>query len=65
MMARIAGHDIRSIIRSNMETLRSETGMNPWTAPYNKLKDALVSKAAVKIPPRDFWRSKYLVKLLE
>ena len=65
VVAMLAGLDITSTAGSNMELLRSETGMNPWTAPYYKLKEALVNKATVKIPPRDFWRPTYLAKLLE
>ena len=47
-----------------MEMLSSETGMNPQTTPYNKLKEALMKMATVEIPPGDFWRPSYLAKLL-
>ena len=39
--------------------------MNLWTAPYNKLKEVLVNKTTVEIPPGDFWRPRYMAKLLE
>ena len=39
--------------------------MDPWKATCNKLKEALVNKAIVEIPPGDFWRPRYLAKLLE
>jgi hypothetical protein len=39
--------------------------MNPWIAPYSKLKEALIKKATVEIPPGDFWRPSYLAKLLK
>ena len=41
------------------------TKLDPWTAPYNKIKEALMKKATVEVPLRDFWRPRYLAKLLE
>ena len=49
-----AGLDITSTAGSNIDILRSKIGMNPWTAPYNKLMEALVSKATMEILPQDF-----------
>ena len=64
VVAMMAGQDIRSTAGSNIEILRKETGLNPWTAPYSKLKAALMKVATVEIPPGDFWRPSYLAKLL-
>ena len=59
----IVGLDI-STAGSNMEILRSETVMNPWSAHYNKLNEALVNEATVEIHLGDFWRPRYLAKFL-
>ena len=48
-----------------MEILRSESELDPWTVPYYKIKEALIKKATVEVPPRDFWGPRYLAKLLE
>ena len=48
-----------------MEILRTESKLDPWTAPYIKIKEALMKKATVEVPLRDFWRPRYLAKLLE
>ena len=64
VVAMMAGQDIRSTAGSNIEILRKETGLNPWTAPYSKLKAALMKVATVEITPGDFWRPSYLAKLL-
>ena len=48
-----------------MEILRSVSKLDPWTDPYNKINEALMKKAIVEVPPRDFWRPSYLAKLLE
>ena len=61
----LVGLDITSTAGSNMDILRSETGLDPWKAPYNKLKEALVNKATMEIPHGDCWRPRYLAKLLE
>ena len=65
VIAMLAGLDITSSSGSNMELLRSETGLDLKTVPYNKLNEALIEKATVEIPPRDSWRPRYLAKLLE
>ena len=44
VVAMLAGQDITITAGSNLEILRSETGMNPWTAPHDKLNEALVNK---------------------
>ena len=40
-------------------------GMNLCTAPYNKLKEALVNKTTLEIPPGDFCRPRYMANVLE
>ena len=47
-----------------MEILRSDTGMNPWTAHYNKLNETLVNEATVEIHFGNFWRPRYSAKFL-
>ena len=56
MMARVGGHDIRSTSGSNMEILRRESGMNPWTTPYNKLNEELQKQTNVEVHNVEFWR---------
>ena len=48
----------------NIKIIRDLTGLDPWTAPKQQLRSALESGLQTTVPEADFWRIRYLAKLL-
>ena len=63
--ALLAARDLRSSVGSNLDLLRKETGLDPWTCSPGQLRAALVQAEEVSVPPEDAWRVPYVWKLLE
>ena len=63
--ALLAARDLRSSLGSNLELIRKESGLDPWTCSKAKLTEALIQAEEVPIPEEDLWRIPYLWRLLE
>ena len=64
VLSRFLARDVQSVTGKNIQLLFELTGLNPWTAYQTRLRDALVAKEAVKVPPQDTWCIPYLYSLL-
>ena len=64
MVALIAARDLRSNLGSNLEEVRSMTGLDPWTAGRVELRSALERAVKKEVPEQDSWRPVCLQKLL-
>ena len=65
VMAGLAGRDIRSTTGSNMRLLGDMTGLVAEKFGSARLKEELMKKELVEVPPTDQWRVRYLSSLLE
>ena len=59
------GHDLRSTTGSNLRLLEESTELDPLVCTSVKLKEELMEKELVEVPPQDIWRVSYLASLLE
>ena len=64
MMVWVAREDIRSSTGSNIKLLQEETGLDPCTVGKSALREALRKRGTIDVPEMDFWRPKYLKRLL-
>ena len=65
VMAGIAGRDIRSTTGKNLRLIDEQSGLDTWVFSSTRIKEELLSKETVTVPPQDQWRIMYLGKLLE
>ena len=65
VMANLAARDIRSTTGKNLRVLEVASGLDPWVYGSARLKEELMEKELVEVPPTDQWRSRYLTSLLE
>ena len=64
VLARLSARDIRSSLGKNLKIIRDITGLDPWIASKKHLRSALELGLQTPVPEVDFWRTKYLAKLL-
>ena len=64
-MANLAGRAIRSTTGSNLAYLQECSGLDPWVFGSARLKEEILKKETVEIPPLAEWRISYLRNLLE
>ena len=64
MVALLAARDLRSSTGSNLEMVRTMTGLDPWTVGRSELRSALDRALRRDVPDQDTWRAPYLQKLL-
>ena len=62
MMVRIAQGDIRTNTGSNIRLIQEKTGNRDMSS--KELRDLLRKKDTIEVPKQDFWRPRYLKKLL-
>ena len=60
----MAARDIRSSLGKNIKIIRDLTGLDPWIASKQQMRSALELGLQTRIPEADFWRTRYLAKLL-
>ena len=60
----LLGRDVKSTIGRNLRFIQEKTNLNPWSCSQSKLKEALIDRNWVDVPPMDNWRLPYLCKLL-
>ena len=65
VLARLSARDVRTNIGSNLDQIRIESGLHPWTYGGLRLKEELSSFHHVMVPGADIWRIPYLERLLD
>ena len=65
VMASLAGRDLGSVTGRNLKLIGDLAELDPWVVSSARLKEQLVSKLLVDVPPADQWRVPYLSSLLE
>ena len=65
VLANIVGRDIRSTTGSNLKFIEESSGLDPWVFDSSRLKSKLLERELVDVPVQDFWRLRYLCRLLE
>ena len=63
-MAHLAGQDRSSVTGRNLNKIAQETGLNPWNASVNEVKNIPHEKEN-PTPTVDLWRIHFLDKLLK
>ena len=64
ILSRYWARDIRSVTARNLQYIRENSGLNPWTSPLTVLGNALIAAEVVEVPPEDSWRLPYLASRL-
>ena len=64
VLSRFLARDVQSVTGKNLRLVQEITQLNPWTASYGRLKEALVTEELVEVPQVDSWRLPYLCTLL-
>ena len=59
----LMSHDLRSSTGSNLDYVRRQTGLDPWSCSKRQVRAALRDEAA-SVPNQDSWRLPFLSKLL-
>ena len=64
IVVRLAAHDLRSNIGRNLDAIRQETGLDPWSFGNARIKDELRNFHESSVPEQDEWKIGYARKLL-
>ena len=56
--------DVQSVTGKNIRFNQDLSHLDPWTANFSDMKQALVQAEAVEVPVQDQWRIPYLCSLL-
>ena len=64
-VALLVARDIRTTTGKNLDLIRQEANMDPWTVKSHAVKKKLTQSETVDVREEDKWRVKYLAKLLE
>ena len=64
VLAMLLSRDVKSTLGRNNRFIQEETNLNPWSCSPSKLKEALIERYWVDVPPMDKCRLPYLCKLL-
>ena len=63
-MANLVSRDIQTTTGRNLKLVERSSGLSPWDASQEKLKEAIRIKETVVVDEGDSWRIPYLSKLL-
>ena len=61
VISRIVSRDVRSTTGKNLALIRDLTGLNPWEARVQQLRQKLSLSETVKVPENDKWRAPYFL----
>ena len=62
--ALLSARDLRSVTGRNISLVAQMSGLDPWTANTNTVREALREREQVRTAERDIWRVDYLKKLV-
>ena len=65
VMAGLAGRDLRTTTGRNLKLVHDLSGLDPWETSSAKLREELIRKLEIDVPPTDKWRAPYLATLLK
>ena len=65
VMAGLAGRDLRTTTGRNLKLVHDLSGLDPWETSSAKLREELIRKLEIDVPPTDKWRAPYLSSLLK
>ena len=64
VLCRLSARDIRTNIGSNLDSIRKETGLDPWIFGSRRIQEELRQNSVSQVVVKDKWRVPYLDKLL-
>ena len=65
VMAGLAGRDLRTTTGRNLKLVHDLSGLDPWETSSAKLREELIRKMKIDVPPTDKWRAPYLSSSLK
>ena len=62
-MVSMVARDLRTCTGNNLEYIRGETGLDPWSCTSRQVRLAVENRLTI-VPEQDSWRLPFLAKLL-